>query len=295
MTDIFNLRPRAEERVARKPGIDPLLQTSLRLANQLQTTLEVEELVELFARESVAAVDHNGVAYQNEQAGVEYTTAHEGRHRCSYDLKLHDEALGTITLYRRKRFSKQDMAALESLLTTLLYPLRNALLYKQALNAALRDPLTGAHNRAALEQSLKREIELAHRHDTPLSIITLDIDWFKKINDTYGHAAGDSALQCLTATIEHCMRGTDMLFRYGGEEFVILLSNTAQSGAQLLAERIRLAVEASQCQVGEDSIEFTVSLGVAWLNDEDDAQTLFAKADAALYRAKADGRNCMRT
>ncbi len=132
----------------------------------------------------------------------------------------------------------------EYLLGALVYPLRNALDFRRAREDASRDPLTGVYNRLGVDGLLRREIGLAHRHATPLSLAFLDIDHFKSINDSYGHASGDAALRVFAECIRSCIRDTDVVARYGGDEFMLILSNTPLAGARLVAERLRRAVEA---------------------------------------------------
>ena len=153
------------------------------------------------------------------------------------------------------------------------------------------DPLTGANNRAALDKTLQREVELAHRHQLPLSVVLIDLDKFKDINDGYGHSAGDYILKTLVTCIDETVRGSDMLFRYGGEEFVLILSGTDSEGAKRIAERLRCAIEAYPFVYDRQELAVTASFGVATLKNRDDAKRLFNKADAALYQAKDAGRN----
>jgi len=157
----------------------------------------------------------------------------------------------------------------------------------------LKDPLTGVNNRAAMDSTLSRELELARRHKTPLTLVTLDIDKFKRINDTHGHLAGDHVLKNVVNTVAECIRSSDILFRYGGEEFTIILSNTGIRGATLLAERIRKAIESRTITVNNQRIPLTISIGLATADASDTHESLFDKADAALYQAKSAGRNCV--
>jgi len=180
---------------------------------------------------------------------------------------------------------------MEDMLCQLVYPLRNCLLYQQALNSSLQDSLTGLGNRAAYENNLQREIDLAQRQQSALSMIILDIDNFKAINDSYGHSGGDRALKTLANTIEHTKRRSDMAFRFGGEEFVLILSNTDIAAAGIVAERLRTAVEETLCHDGNHGFGFTVSLGIAQLQTNEQSYHLFERADMALYQAKQTGRN----
>lgn len=163
----------------------------------------------------------------------------------------------------------------------------------------ITDPLMNIYNRRYLDRRLADEVARARRYDLPLSILMIDIDHFKKINDTYGHPAGDHVLNYLGKLIMATVRTTDTVARYGGEEILVVASNTPVATAEKLAERLRLAVdsaalETKQTPSDEKSLHITVSIGVAFLGkDVDDVQALVHSADAALYRAKSQGRNCV--
>ena len=180
---------------------------------------------------------------------------------------------------------------MESLIASLLYPLRNALLYRAAIQTALRDSLTGTGNRIAMDQALGREVELARRNLMPLSILMLDLDHFKRINDQYGHSHGDEALRTVAMAIKGSLRNVDMVFRFGGEEFLALLSNTSSAGAIQVGERLRHAVEDLQFTVDGQPVPLSISLGCASLAAGEGVDDLLRRADAALYAAKRDGRN----
>ena len=122
----------------------------------------------------------------------------------------------------------------------------------------------------------------------------MDIDHFKKINDKYGHAVGDYALQALVECAEKSVRISDLMFRYGGEEFVIVLPETDEPGVLRLAKRIRRRVEKLETRIQGQIIPMTVSIGITTLQESDDDKTFVGRADEALYKAKRDGRNCIR-
>lgn len=275
----------------RRPSVSWEARRALQLAHSLQTTLDVENLIELFSTECAKDIPHDGLTYRNPNLEMELTVGKASRHKCNYRLLVAGHTLGELELSRRRRFSDTELQLVEYMLSSLLYPLRNALLYQQALHTALRDPLTGVNNRTAFDSSLKREIDLARRHGTAFGMVVLDIDHFKHINDRYGHMVGDCVLRDVAEQAAACVRSTDMLFRYGGEEFVILLSSTSVQGAKRLAERIRAAIEKMHCRYGDTKIKITGSLGVACLHKDDTAQALFERADQALLKAKQDGRN----
>lgn len=263
---------------------------TLRLTTALQTTLDLEQLLRIFSDTVQETVPHQGLTYRNDERRFVLAVGHTGRHHCSYRLNLLGTELGEVAMSRNKRFSEQDLAQVEYLLCTLVYPLRNALHYRDALAAAHHDPLTGIGNRAALEDHLAREVALARRHHQSLSLLVVDIDWFKQVNDRHGHTIGDAVLRSVARVTKELLRGDDLLFRFGGEEFVVLLRGTPQDGAMIVAERIRAAIAAASCICEGKDIKVTVSLGVATLREED-GDRLFDRADHALYEAKQQGRN----
>lgn len=160
------------------------------------------------------------------------------------------------------------------------------------LRRATTDALTGLGNRRLFDSSLGSEFSRARRYGRALSLVILDIDHFKSINDTYGHPGGDAALKLLGRLIMSHIREQDTAYRYGGEEIAILAPEVEAAGAQFMAERLRAVIERSSLKHQGRTIAFTASFGVAaWTEDMPDARALVAAADAALYRAKDTGRN----
>ncbi|HKJ75864.1 MAG TPA: GGDEF domain-containing protein [Gammaproteobacteria bacterium] len=262
-----------------------------RLTAALQTTLELEEMLAIFQRETGAWLPVDGILFQGPERAECLEIGNLGRHRCSYTLELVGQPLGELTFTRNRRFSEEEMKELERLLCALLFPLRNALQYRSALEAAFRDPLTGAENRAALEKGLVQELSLARRHGVPLSLVTLDIDSFKRVNDRYGHVIGDCVLQAVAEQTRTALRESDLFYRYGGEEFVILLPHTGLDGARRVAERVCRQVADHICCCDRSHLQVTVSLGVAAYTGESSGMILFDRADRAMYRAKGAGGN----
>ncbi len=265
---------------------------ALELGNVLQSTLDLEQVVALFSSELARIVPHDGVAFLGDADGIEVRHGRTGAHACDYEIVLTSKALGRIVLWRDIEFTETETRALEALICALLYPLRNAMLYQRALATAHTDPVTGINNRAAMNAALARDVDLAHRHHDPLSLIMIDIDRFKQINDEHGHLLGDEVLKRVAAGLADCIRRSDILFRYGGEEFVIVLARTELYGAVLLAQRVRAAIERMDPNYGGRVLPtVTVSVGVSMLEADDSAYDLIGKADRALYMAKEQGRN----
>ncbi|MGF6558065.1 diguanylate cyclase (GGDEF)-like protein [Pseudomonas sp. S30_BP2TU TE3576] len=268
-----------------------LAQLRQQLSLQLQTSLEPQRILGTFYREIQRLVPLDALSYQHKSSDLRLEFGQRGHHSISYSLSHEGEHLGELIFRRNQRFSEQEQGNLESLLAALLFPMRNALLYRTATQSALRDPLTGAGNRIAMDQTLQREIELSRRHLQPLSVLMLDIDHFKQVNDTHGHSTGDDVLKAVAASIKNQLRNVDMVFRYGGEEFLILLSNTCREAAAMVGERLRFAVQSEEYLADGHTIVLTVSIGCSTLLPGESAESLLRRADSALYVAKREGRN----
>jgi diguanylate cyclase len=156
---------------------------------------------------------------------------------------------------------------------------------------AQTDPLTGAPNRLAFEQRVAQEFARWQRYKHSLTLLLCDVDYFKKINDTYGHKAGDRALMAIVKTIQFHLRETDFLARVGGEEFVVLLPDTTQEAAAVVAEKLRMSVEHSEFVYQGKPVPITISGGYAQFQPGDTVDEIYQRADKALYRAKHKGRN----
>jgi len=158
------------------------------------------------------------------------------------------------------------------------------------------DSLTGLHNRRAILHRLDEHIKQVRRYEGELSLLMLDIDYFKKVNDQYGHLIGDEVLENVAVLMQQNVRNTDSVGRYGGEEFIVVLSETDLSSALIVAERLRNAIEAAEMRGSEGNMfGITVSQGVSSYKPGEDKQSLISRADDALYRAKQNGRNRVET
>ncbi len=160
-----------------------------------------------------------------------------------------------------------------------------------AREMSMADALTGLRNRFGLQRALQREFSEARRYTRPLSCLMIDIDHFKEINDTYGHAAGDAALMQAARILTEAVRGSDVICRYGGDEFIMLLSETPLDGAFALGEKVRLAASSRLFGNGERVFPLTFSIGAAELLPDESGHDMLARADGALYDAKEGGRD----
>lgn len=166
-------------------------------------------------------------------------------------------------------------------------------LLRQLYSASVTDSLTGAYNRDHFDRMLAAELSYARRHRTEVSLLLFDLDHFKSVNDTYGHPAGDAVLVEIARSVRKVLRREDVLTRYGGEEFAIILRAIALAGARAMAERLRVNIESGTIIADEHRIHVTASMGVSSLSDcaEPTPQELIAIADRRLYAAKHGGRN----
>jgi two-component system, cell cycle response regulator len=164
---------------------------------------------------------------------------------------------------------------------------------QMSIELAITDALTGLYNRRYMETHVGSLVDQAVSRGKPLTVLVLDIDYFKSINDSHGHDAGDDVLREFAIRIRKSIRGIDLACRYGGEEFVVVMPETDLAVATMVAERLRrrIAAEPFAIQQGARSVEVTISIGIAALGPQDNAASVLKRADQALYRAKRDGRN----
>jgi two-component system, cell cycle response regulator len=212
------------------------------------------------------------------------------RSLCCVPLTGRDGVFGALTVSSAEPacFDEEDEEVLRFLAASVVKDIENARLYRLAVT----DPLTGAYNRQYLSEHLPGEIERCRRYAAPLSLALADVDHFKRVNDTLGHRVGDQVLRALVERCKRSVRDIDSVIRYGGEEILLLLPQTDARGALHVAERMREAVVSEPIVVDSHALAITMSVGVAELAPQDETpDQLIARADAALYAAKAGGRN----
>lgn len=262
-----------------------------RLMQALQTSLEMEVLLNIFYDQVQSTVAFDGFSYKLDLLDLEINVGKQSVHSCSYRLITQQDYLGELTFYRSARFPERDLAVLEGLLNVIVFPLRNAIRYRDAVTAALADPLTGAGNRLALTNTLQREIELAKRYDQSMAVLMLDVDHLTFINDSFGHGCGDRVLRQMVQTLRKEIRGSDVIFRHGGEEFVVLLTKTNQTSALEIAERIRNQINKTKLEHKGETLNISASIGVSMLHPEDTVTRILERASFAMYNAKSEGRD----
>ena len=240
----------------------------------------------------------------------QYATLFPARHRTPSSVALlplvrQGKLIGSLNIgsYCAERFERGVRTDFfEHLSATVSICLENAVNIERLKRQGLTDTLTAINNRRLFDQRLKEEVALAKRNKYLLSCLLLDVDFFKNVNDTYGHQVGDLVLRDVAALIRAQMRGSDVLSRYGGEEFSALLSQAGEEEALEVAERIRDSIEQHLfCVDGHADFTVTISIGVTTFNPASNEEAvmriegeyLVGQADKALYEAKAKGRNCV--
>jgi diguanylate cyclase (GGDEF)-like protein len=204
-----------------------------------------------------------------------------------------ENLIGLITLHSKKK-NRQFLDEEKRLFATFAdyssQAIENTMLYKSTQQLSITDGLTGLFNHRHFHEQLELEVNRAQRYDLNLSLIMIDLDHFKKFNDSYGHLEGDTLLRKIAQILKSSLRETDFVARYGGEEFAVILPETNKAGASFAAERVRKTI--NEQTFGEVGAKMTISLGVASYPDDACLRTdLIKKADEALYRAKKEGRN----
>ena len=209
----------------------------------------------------------------------------------SAPLMVKRRVIGVVSLSTRNEghsFTADELELVVLMSAHISLALENNRLYE----ISVLDGLTNIYNRRYLEQRLMEEVAYSKRYSKPLSVILMDIDFFKRLNDTYGHQAGDHVLQGVSKRLSDALREYDVIARYGGEEFAIILPTTPKLEGAAIAERLRTSICEAPFRFKDEDLSCSISLGVSALPDDaNDPESLIARADEALYKAKDSGRN----
>ncbi len=207
------------------------------------------------------------------------------------ELSTVNRSYGYSALFREKPFNGTEWSIFNRFCSHITLTLEKIRLFNEIKTLSIHDGLTGVHNHAYIVGELETEVERSRRYNTFFSVILFDIDDFKMINDEYGHLAGDHALRRITQVIKENLRTIDMIGRYGGEEFLVILPETNLNKAVIVAERLRGAVETAGLELEGKHVKVTVSGGIATYTPGFEAKKIIKLADDNLYRAKKDGKN----
>ncbi|KPH60970.1 diguanylate cyclase [Pseudoalteromonas porphyrae] len=259
------------------------------LLEKLQTTLNVEELLTIYANYAKQIINFSGLQFQSSLGVAQIASSDNSKPPYSFDLDINNEHLGQLIYFCQYPLTGNIEKKLAGLHSVLIYPLRNALMYNRVLKLATKDALTGLNNRSQFNDVLAQKLERCRRHHRPFSLMLLDLDNFKQVNDNFGHKTGDDVLQEFSSVLCSSIRGTDCVFRFGGDEFAVLIDDPEFTTNKVIAQRVmRLVTESNLMK----QYEVTTSIGFTLANSQDCENEIFARADKGLYKAKASGRNC---
>ncbi|WP_019023280.1 MULTISPECIES: GGDEF domain-containing protein [unclassified Thioalkalivibrio] len=273
---------------------------ALAFVQSLTATLEFDAVLQRLQEQLHTLLQHSGWIFYTDGDDQSWSGGEDDRHRIEYGLSYNGATMGSLILMRGRRFSDAEQQQIEALLGLAAPALHNAHRFRRLMSNLESDELTGLGNRRAFEIQGAKWLADCRRQDRPLSVLAIDLDHFKRINDDYGHAVGDELLRRVADTLRTATRQSDLLVRMGGEEFLAVLPGADLACAMECAERIRTAIasiratatadDASALQ-SEGMVKVTASIGVASVGRSTTLQALYQKADEALYAAKQSGRN----
>lgn len=274
---------------ALKNSISVASKSNTSLLEQLQTTLDLGKLLDIIAMEAARYINFSGLYFQSRSVNKTLRGSRKAKHERQFELKLNDEFIGTLSYGINTPISMVHYKDLQRIHQVILYPLKNALQYHQAMQLAMQDGLTGLGNRRYFDEQLKRAMHNANRHHAQVGLVLGDLNKFKDINDNYGHNAGDEVLKQFASILRACIRDSDSIFRFGGDEFAIIVENASENALDIIQARINNALKSNvllaKYQVG-------CSLGATFMNRADNEHSLFERADQALYRQKINTSKC---
>ncbi|MBT4522392.1 MAG: GGDEF domain-containing protein [Halieaceae bacterium] len=267
----------------------------LQLHQWLQVTLSTGTLINRFLNWLSESQQVDGIEYVHLDENIKFSCGTAKHHRAHYVLRLEQRYLGEITLSSNHRFSDQDLYHQEQGMGVLVHYLKNAVDYQALEKLALQDSLTGVMNRSAMDELLPKETRRAQRYGYDLTIMMIDIDHFKSINDRIGHPGGDKVLRLVAQAIKEQLRVSDLPFRFGGDEFMVILPSTDLDGGHTAGRQIQQALAKLAAEFpGLEDINPQLSIGIATYQTGESADDLIRRVDNALYRAKEEGRNCVK-
>jgi len=267
------------------------LDTEYHGTNKSCRTHDFYQLINVFISEVRRLVPCDGIKYKEDSLGLNFIDGVISQHQCNYEIISDEQLLGNICFSRDEEFLDSELAEIENLLAGLVEPLRSALQYQQLVRFALRDHLTGLRNGSSYYNNITHEMDRARRYRVAFSLLLINLDNFREINEQYGRCTGNTVLVQVARRLEREARSNDIIFRKGGDEFLIFLPDTAKTAAIKVAERIKKSVLSESCVVDNIDVSFTMSIAVVTVLPNDSAFKLIGRADKALFQAKVLGKD----
>jgi len=255
----------------------------LALMEQLQTSLELDRLLNIFAMEAAKYADFSGLYFKNGDVSAAIRGSRQGKSERHFELKLNQKFVGILTYAVNSPISITNFKILNELHQYLIHPLNNALNYQMTLQLAMQDGLTSLNNRRSFDEQLKRAMHRANRQHSKVGLIICDLDKFKAINDTFGHAIGDEVLIQFSKALKLSIRDSDCIFRFGGDEFALIVEDATKDALMVIEQRIYHAMSKDALLA---KYEVSCSLGFTFMDRIDTQESFFERADRALYQQK---------
>lgn len=264
--------------------------------SSLYQYLEMDHLIDKFSGQLHSSVPFDLLTFKCAELGQRLEKlfckpAVEYRYQLGFSIDDRQARLGVMEIGRNRQFLSSEIRLIKARVAKLAGPLRNASLYMKACQSAYRDPLTGVKNRAALDATLSLDTATGSSALIPQVLMVCDVDRFKAINDNCGHVVGDEVLRQFATTLQANTREGDLVYRYGGDEFVIALSNSIKDGGREYAERIRQSIQRNTLYVANACINLTTTIGLTEVRQDESLDEAFLRADDALLAGKKSGKN----
>ncbi|TWX67041.1 GGDEF domain-containing protein [Colwellia sp. C1TZA3] len=258
-------------------------QRNLALLEQLQTTLDIKQLINIFAIEVAKYLDFAGIYFKHAEVSATARGSRQAKEARQFELKLNGQFFGIITYAVNMPISMGNNKILTELHQLLINPLNNAVQYHQAMQLAMQDSLTQLGNRRCFDEQIKRAMAQATRRDSRVGLIFCDLNKFKAINDSFGHAMGDNVLVHFAKALRKSVRDTDCVFRFGGDEFAIIVADATEPSLTVIEQRVYHAMSQDILLA---KYNVTSSLGLAFMKNSDNVTRFLLRADKALYSQK---------
>jgi diguanylate cyclase (GGDEF)-like protein len=269
---------------------DAIEHISYTLLNHLQTTVDPEILLAIFYQQVSQYLPLCNIRFVANNVELKVLMPNTDGYCISQRLAVNGKSLGCFKCYFTDKPRIVQVRLLKKLAKVLCYPLHNAIQYQQVKHMALTDNLTGLANRNQFETTFQHLVSCNKEKQTSFSLLVIDLDGFKTVNDQFGHQTGDLVLCSFAKVLLDCCREQDKVFRFGGDEFTILLHDTNIGSVPRIALRISKLMHACQFLA---KFGLSCSIGSALYQRFDESKQLFGRADQALYRAKGKGKNCL--